>query len=42
MSITLHRMKGITGMTERVLGMNYSKIEPPRPNGVKGFKSVSK
>ena len=38
MSITLHKMNGIEGRTERVLGTNYSLIEPPRPNGLKRFQ----
>lgn len=38
MSITLHRMKGIEGRTQRVLGINYSLIEAPRPNGLKRFE----
>lgn len=37
MSITLHKMRGIEGKTEKILGTNFMLIEPPRPNGVKIF-----
>jgi hypothetical protein len=38
MSITLYRMNGIERRTERVLSINYSKIEAPRPNGLQRFQ----
>lgn len=38
MSVTLHKMRNLNERITNVMSTFYSRIEPPRPNGLKKFQ----